>query len=401
MSTATREKVEYRPVPIGDLMLDPDCQPRAEISQGAIADYREDVEAGASFVPIAVFFDGEVYWVADGFHRAEAFHAAGEAEVPCEVRPGGKREAILHSVGANGAHGLRRTNADKRRAVLTLLNDEEWHAWSDSEIARRCGVSQPFVAKLRPESHFKPFEVTERRRVDKHGHETSINTANIGRKPAQTRQLEPQPPDDDAEFYQGEPGDEPAAAAEEYEDEPADVMQFGEDAEPSLPGRSIVNGVEQDDPPEIAEQRRRGTMPPGVVPTIEINDPATIDAAPEPEPAEELPEKEWLRTLPLYRRLSGEPQRKFIHAARFVRRFGPTREVIRHATAEALRGLGHDNEAVYFLKSFLRIGDPKHWPACPPTAEGGCDGMGTVPGMDTPCPLCRGRGFRCRERRRA
>jgi hypothetical protein len=346
MSTATREKVEYRPVPIGDLMLDPDCQPRAEISQGAIADYREDVEAGASFVPIAVFFDGEVYWVADGFHRAEAFHAAGEAEVPCEVRPGGKREAILHSVGANGAHGLRRTNADKRRAVLTLLNDEEWHAWSDSEIARRCGVSQPFVAKLRPESHFKPFEVTERRRVDKHGHETSINTANIGRKPAQTRQLE-------------------------------------------------------DDPPEIAEQRRRGTMPPGVVPTIEINDPATIDAAPEPEPAEELPEKEWLRTLPLYRRLSGEPQRKFIHAARFVRRFGPTREVIRHATAEALRGLGHDNEAVYFLKSFLRIGDPKHWPACPPTAEGGCDGMGTVPGMDTPCPLCRGRGFRCRERRRA
>ena len=32
------------------------------------------------------------------------------------------------------------TNADKRRAVETLLNDAEWATWSDREIARQCGV---------------------------------------------------------------------------------------------------------------------------------------------------------------------------------------------------------------------------------------------------------------------
>jgi len=34
-------------------------------------------------------------------------------------------DAVFNSVGANAEHGLRRTNADKRRAVLTLLNDDE------------------------------------------------------------------------------------------------------------------------------------------------------------------------------------------------------------------------------------------------------------------------------------
>lgn len=39
------------------------------------------------------------------------------------------REAILFIVGANASHGLRRTNADKRRTVERLLADEEWRGW--------------------------------------------------------------------------------------------------------------------------------------------------------------------------------------------------------------------------------------------------------------------------------
>lgn len=38
---------------------------------------------------------------------------------------------------------------DKRRAVMTLLQDVEWGQWSDCEIARRCRVSDKIVAKLR------------------------------------------------------------------------------------------------------------------------------------------------------------------------------------------------------------------------------------------------------------
>ncbi|GLK71277.1 hypothetical protein GCM10017643_13920 [Ancylobacter dichloromethanicus] len=43
-----------------------------------------------------------------------------------------------------------RRNGDKRRAVLRLLDDAEWAAWSDREIARRCGVGADMVGKLRP-----------------------------------------------------------------------------------------------------------------------------------------------------------------------------------------------------------------------------------------------------------
>jgi hypothetical protein len=61
------------------------------------------------------------------------------------------RDAVLHSVGANATHGLRRTNEDKRRAVETLLNDEKWYLWSDRQIARQCQVSHSLVSKIRQE----------------------------------------------------------------------------------------------------------------------------------------------------------------------------------------------------------------------------------------------------------
>ena len=57
------------------------------------------------------------------------------------VRAGTRRDAILFAVGANGDHGLRRTNEDKRRSVLVLLRDEEWGAKSDRWIATQAGVS--------------------------------------------------------------------------------------------------------------------------------------------------------------------------------------------------------------------------------------------------------------------
>ena len=101
------------------------------------------------------------------------------------MRQGTRRDAVLHSVGANAQHGLRRTNADKRRAVETLLRDEEWSGWSDSEIARRCGVSHPTVAKVRDGLGpiLKSFQDGPRT-VERNGTIYTQNTANIGKRPA-------------------------------------------------------------------------------------------------------------------------------------------------------------------------------------------------------------------------
>ena len=98
------------------------------------------------------------------------------------MRQGTRRDAILFSVGANASHGLRRTNQDKRRAVETLLRDEEWGAWSNSEIARRCGVHHSTVADLRPSLSVSASE--PRTYTTKHGTIATMNTAAIGKRPA-------------------------------------------------------------------------------------------------------------------------------------------------------------------------------------------------------------------------
>jgi ParB-like chromosome segregation protein Spo0J len=114
-------------------------------------EYAEAMLMGAAFPPVVVFGDGgDGYWLADGYHRWHAATIAGLQTIGADVRPGGRREAILHSAGANAEHGWRRSSEDKRRAVRTLLNDPEWRQWSDREISRRCGVDGKTVAALRP-----------------------------------------------------------------------------------------------------------------------------------------------------------------------------------------------------------------------------------------------------------
>jgi hypothetical protein len=74
--------------------------------------------------------------------------------------------------------GLRRTNADKRRAVLMLLEDEEWSAWADREIARRCAVSDRFVNGLRADFTANiRSEPAPRTYQDRHGNVTRMDTA--------------------------------------------------------------------------------------------------------------------------------------------------------------------------------------------------------------------------------
>ncbi len=81
-----------------------------------------------------------------------------------------------------------RSNEDKRRAVLTLLNDAEWSAWSNREIGRRCPVDDKTVAKLR-ETLTAEIRSDSRIYTTKHGTVAVMNTAAIG-KPRGAETLE-------------------------------------------------------------------------------------------------------------------------------------------------------------------------------------------------------------------
>lgn len=135
---------------MASIRIDGGTQSRTSISTETVAEYAQALTDGATMPPVVVFFDGADYWLGDGFHRFHAFRKAGRDSIPADVRQGTCRDARLHAAGANGTHGLRRTNEDKRRAVQMVLDDAECaEYWTDREIAKHCGVSHPFVAAIR------------------------------------------------------------------------------------------------------------------------------------------------------------------------------------------------------------------------------------------------------------
>ena len=192
---------------VDSIRTDGGTQSRAQINWLTVTDYAADIAEGATFPPVVVYFDGADYWLADGFHRLEAHKRLGLVEIAADVKQGTRRDAILYSVKANAIHGLRRTNEDKRRAVTLLVDDDEWGLWTDSQIARACGVSHPTVAAVR--RSLEKFSSEPRRYITRHGTEAVMNTANIGKR--------------------AEPVDEDVAAQGDFLHVPSEVDEFEAD----------------------------------------------------------------------------------------------------------------------------------------------------------------------------
>lgn len=135
-------------LPIERIRLDGGTQSRAQINMAVVAEYAEEMQAGAQFPRPTVFHDGQNYWLVDGFHRLYA-HKQAFPGYPmwCEVQDGTQQEAIWESLKQNLSHGLRRTNADKRKAVETALI--QFTSKSDREIAKQCGVHHDTVSSIR------------------------------------------------------------------------------------------------------------------------------------------------------------------------------------------------------------------------------------------------------------
>jgi len=133
------------------IRIDCGTQSRTKIDDQVVGQYCEAIKNSVVFPKVIVFHDGLQYYLADGFHRYLATKAAGSPNIDCHIINGTLRDAVLYSNGANGDHGLQRTNADKRNVVIRMLQDIEWSEWSDREIAKHCHVSHVLVANIRRE----------------------------------------------------------------------------------------------------------------------------------------------------------------------------------------------------------------------------------------------------------
>lgn len=221
------ESIEIK---VSQIRTDGGTQPRAQLNYITVAEYAESIEDGATFPPVEVMYDGSDYWLWDGFHRLDAHKKAGCTAIRANVKQGTRRDAVLASVGANNSHGLRRTNDDKRRAVMTLLNDAEWVKWSDREIARRCAVGNNLVSEMRKSILSSDDSMNNGRTFvhPKTGQPTTMNTTNIGKAvtpPMSTPRLEPKLADSIIQSRPSSTFVAPVAGAGSYTRAPSSVSK--------------------------------------------------------------------------------------------------------------------------------------------------------------------------------
>lgn len=170
-------------LPIASIRVDGGTQPRAVLDFDAIEDYTEAMGAGVKFPPVIVFYDGDNYWLADGFHRLKAAYAAGFDTVPCDVHQGTLEEAQWYSFSANRNNGLRRTTQDKQRAVKAALLHGRGTVLSDRQIARHVGVDQKTVTNWRRQLQAsEEIPKIAARTVSRRGKAYRQDTSKIGKR---------------------------------------------------------------------------------------------------------------------------------------------------------------------------------------------------------------------------
>jgi hypothetical protein len=205
---------EVRELPLDQLRLDGETQPRAELNCATIDDYAEELANGAEFPPAEAMFDGSHYWLWSGFHRYHGHKKAGRKTIMVRVTTGTLDDARWLALGTNKDHGLRRSNADKRRAAERALAMRP--EMSNRAIAEWVGVSYELVNDVRKALTESVSQPSTRQGRDGR----NINTGNIG----QSRILARKEPGD-AEAHDSESprdGDEDETPPEEETTAPRD-----------------------------------------------------------------------------------------------------------------------------------------------------------------------------------
>ncbi|MBW4648929.1 MAG: hypothetical protein KME06_09525 [Kastovskya adunca ATA6-11-RM4] len=198
--------VEHQEIDTRLIRRDGGTQTRAKLHEETLQEYKRAWENGITLPPIDLFFDGLNYWLGDGYHRLTSKEQREEKTIAANIYQGTQRDAVRHSLQANSRHGLPRSAADKRRAVIRALKDEEWSQWSNVEIGRLCNVDEKLVRNIKIElmklTSDKPKEeiaqkngveiedlqiakervenAPQKRKATRNGKTVQMNTTNIG-----------------------------------------------------------------------------------------------------------------------------------------------------------------------------------------------------------------------------
>jgi len=151
-ATATAVKEKKVKLTVDDLSLDDRLQMREKMDDDHTATLAENL---ADLPPCKVVQDDDGHcYLWDGWHTLYAHELKGVKKIPCVVTDGTWLDAFILAAGANRDHNaLRRTNADKRKAVLCLLEENKrgGHGWSKNRIAEMAHVTHTTVNRISDE----------------------------------------------------------------------------------------------------------------------------------------------------------------------------------------------------------------------------------------------------------
>lgn len=98
---------------------------------------------------VTAYFDGQSYWAAGSLEYLKAAQKF-DLKIEIELIPGDQRDAILQymkSVIANN-HSIKQS----RQFAALLLEDAQWNAWTNEEIAQFCNLTSRQVNRIRTQN---------------------------------------------------------------------------------------------------------------------------------------------------------------------------------------------------------------------------------------------------------
>lgn len=149
IDTMARTAREETKLPLAVIRTDGGTQPRDGLIEEEVDEYVFQLRHKAQFPPIEVVYDGSDYYVWDGFHRLEAHKRAKKTEIAARVQPGTREDAVWLSYRANITHGIRRSPADRQRAVMGALQHPRSSGMTDKHLAAHCGVAVSTISQWR------------------------------------------------------------------------------------------------------------------------------------------------------------------------------------------------------------------------------------------------------------
>ena len=130
------------------ILVDLEVQSRVAMDMEHCRFLSGELAISGELKPILVFFDGDKYWLANGFHRYHVYKKAGRSQIRCIVRPGGKAEAIVESARNNDGASKEKKSEDRKKSIRMLLQIPEWRNKTAKEIGDYVGLSKTTAARF-------------------------------------------------------------------------------------------------------------------------------------------------------------------------------------------------------------------------------------------------------------